>query len=414
MAIHFRCDSCGHRVSARSRMAGQSTLCPGCRHQIRIPSAAECRRALAEQTSISGGSVISQASAVLSAPPPASSDSTHLPRPNVLAMDPAPAAAQAAEAAPSQEEGSASNSQLVSAEQQPRLHARRSDRLGLGGLFLCGAALACAWVPVLCSFVIPLAVVGTLLGLAGLVLVLLHDRRRLLLPVAGAAAPVIVLFAALFLPALLGPTYLASRAADSTDLTTIRVISLGGSDSSVPVDPNWVDASKASLQQGQLNIQVMSVSIRREEEAKSPSGKKAAPVEHCYVRVRTQAVVASSEFSAKQPQAQSSEAAGIQLTDSADKVYQLQGVQEVEPVDKQRKGSAFPVSFHDHVFMFDAPAARPNYLYLEIPAETWGGKGAFRFTIPGSMIHDERGKPGRLQPKDPKASKKGAELFLGR
>jgi hypothetical protein len=269
---------------------------------------------------------------------------------------------------------------------------------------------------VLCGFVIPLAVVGTLLGLAGLVLVLLDDRRRLVIPIAGAAVPVVVLFTALFFPMLLGPTFLASRTKDSTDLTTIRVIPLRGSDSSIPVDPDWVDASKASLQQGQLNIQVMSVSIRREEEAKSPSGKKGAPVEHCYVRVRTQAVVASSEFSAKLPQAQSSspEAAGILLTDSADKVYQLQGVQEVEPVDKQRKGSAFPVSFHDHVFMFDAPAARPNYMRLEIAADAWGGNAAFRFTIPASLIHDERGKPGRLQPKDPKAPKKGAELFLGR
>ena len=51
---------------------------------------------------------------------------------------------------------------------------------------------------------------------------------------------------------------------------------------------------------------------------------------------------------------------------------------------------------------------------LEIPVDTWGGKGTFRFTIPASMINDLRGKPSRLQPKDPKAPKKGAELSLGR
>jgi hypothetical protein len=397
-------------------MAGQSTFCPGCRQKIQIPSAAECRRALAEQTSISGGSLISQATAVLSVTPSANVDSTHLPRPDVLGMHPAPAAEQSAEVAPGPEEGPALDSQPVGAVRKLRLPLRRSDRLGLGGLFLCGAALVCVWVPVLCVFVIPLALVSTLIGLAGLALVLLDDRRRLSFPIAGAAVPIVVLFAALFFPTLLGPTFLASRAKTSADRADIHVIPLRGDDSSVSADPNWVDASKASLQLGQLNIQVMSVSIRSEEPAESPSGKKATPVEHCFVRVRTQAVVAASEFSAKRSQSQSSnsEAPRIQLTGSGDKTYELQGVQEVEPIDKKRKGTAFPVSIQDHVFMFEAPAARPNYLFLEIPADTWGGKGAFRFTIPGSMINDLRGKPGRLQPKDPKAPKKGAELFLGR
>jgi hypothetical protein len=85
------------------------------------------------------------------------------------------------------------------------------------------------------------------------------------------------------------------------------------------------------------------------------------------------------------------ESLSLNLTGSADTNYEFHGVLKVEDVDKQRERRAFPVSFLERVFIFEAPAAQPNDLRLEIAAEAWGGKGAFRFTIPVSMIIDERG-----------------------
>jgi hypothetical protein len=177
----------------------------------------------------------------------------------------------------------------------------------------------------------------------------------------------------------------------------IRAIPIGGSqESSASLDPDWVDATKASLQLGPVNVQVVSVSIRRAEAVKSSSDKKIAPGDYCFVRIRTQEQVAAGQFSAKRSQTHEShiEDASLNLTDSAAKSYELLGVLKADVMDKQLKGPAFPVRFQDHVFIFEAPASRPNSLYLEIGAEPWGGEGALRFAIPGSMITDERGKPG--------------------
>jgi hypothetical protein len=265
----------------------------------------------------------------------------------------------------------------------------------MGALFLCLAALLCAWFPRLCGLVIPLSVAGALVGLSALVLVLFVAQKRLFPPIAGAAGSAGILLAASFFPEFLGPVYMASRAKGVGDPTITRAVPIKGSPASL--DPEWVDATKASLQLGQANLQVMSVSIRRAGAAKTSSGRKIAPGAYCFIRLRTQAAVAAGEFSAKRPQTESSryEDSRLKLTGSADKSYEFRGVLKVEAVDKQHERSAFPVSFQDHVFVFEAPAAQPNYLRLEIAAEALGGKGAFRFTIPGSMIIDERGKPGR-------------------
>src|SRR5262249_43763447 len=250
----------------------------------------------------------------------------------------------------------------------------------------------------LCGLVIPLAIVGAFVGLSGLVLVLYVAQKRFFLPIAAAAGPVIFLLAAWFFPELLGPAYMASRAKGSVDPTAIRAVPIEGSfHSSGPLDPEWVDASKASLQLGQVNVQVMNVSIRRAEAVKSATGKRIAPGDYCFVRIRTQEQVAASQFSVNRSQTHSSpiEEAVLSLTGSENKSYELRGVLKVEAVGKQRKGLAFPVSFQDYVFLFEAPAARPDHLRLEIAGDAWGGEGAFRFTIPRSMITDERGKPGR-------------------
>jgi hypothetical protein len=287
--------------------------------------------------------------------------------------------------------------QRIQALQQQVL-VRLSDRLGVVALFACAAALLCAWIPKLCGLVIPLAIVGAFVGLSGLVLVLSVAQQRLLLPIAAAAGPVVFLLAAWFFPVVLGPAYMASRAKGSVDPTAIRAVPIEGSfNSSSPLDPEWVDATKASLQLGQVNVQVMNVSIRRAEAVKSVTGKRIPPGNYCFVRIRTQEQVAASQFSVNRSQSRSSpiEDAALTLTGIENRNYELHGVLKVEAVDKQRKGLAFPVSFQDHVFLFEAPAARPDHLRLEIAADAWGGEGAFRFTIPRSMITDERGKPGR-------------------
>ena len=56
----------------------------------------------------------------------------------------------------------------------------------------------------------------------------------------------------------------------------------------------------------------------------------------------------------------------------------------------ERRAAVFPVVFQERVFLFEPPAAGVAYLRLEVPAEAWGGRGAFRFTIPRSMLRAAR------------------------
>jgi hypothetical protein len=60
-------------------MAGLSVICPGCRHEIQIPSATECRRAWAEQANIIDSSLISEAQGVSSASPSLATHTAHRP-----------------------------------------------------------------------------------------------------------------------------------------------------------------------------------------------------------------------------------------------------------------------------------------------------------------------------------------------
>jgi hypothetical protein len=57
------------------------------------------------------------------------------------------------------------------------------------------------------------------------------------------------------------------------------------------------------------------------------------------------------------------------------------------------------VAVEDQVFVFEASTTGLEALRLEVPAEAWSQQGSFRFTIPISMIQDERsrlsGRPGQ-------------------
>src|SRR5262249_37325249 len=152
-------------------------VCPGCRHNILIPSAAECRRALAARANIIARSLSLQARTGSSATPSAKMDRPHPPRSGLLGKAPNAAAKGVAERAPSAVRGSTAFTPLPKAGHRPPPGAGRSDCLGMGALFLCLAALLCAWFPRLCGLVIPLAVAGALVGLSALVFVLYAAQK---------------------------------------------------------------------------------------------------------------------------------------------------------------------------------------------------------------------------------------------
>jgi hypothetical protein len=275
---------------------------------------------------------------------------------------------------------------------------RRLDPFGLAALLSDGAALLGAGVTSLCGFVVPLAIVGLLLGLVGSFRALGQGSFRLLFAAAGVLVGGLVLFTALLLPSLLGPVYLTSRAREAQDPRAIQVIPLSGNrGNSGPRDPEWVDASQAALQQGRLYVQVLSVSVRAVKPKSDPT-RKLPPVEYLFLRLRTQQAEEASAFGTVRTQALGprSEKARPTLRDSTGKVCQLRDVQEMAVAETDRRSSVFPVVFEEVVFVFDAPPANLASLRLELPAEAWGGEGVFRFTILGPMVRHEQAGPAGL------------------
>jgi hypothetical protein len=258
----------------------------------------------------------------------------------------------------------------------------------MAALLSTGAALLCASAPSLCRFVLPLATLGLLLGVAGLALVLSQGRTRLLFPSAGTGFAGGVLFTALLFPGLLGPVFLASRAGDALDARVIRTVPLPGKLGTIgAAGRESVDASGAALQLGKINLRVVSASIRRVT-SKSSFTKKIPPGDYHFIRLRMQQVDAAKGSAA----GSGLEKSVPSLKNNSGETYRLSDVQEVGPAPGPRKSSGFPVAFQDQVLVFEAPANLED-LYLEVPAEQWGGKGTFRFTIPRSMIQDERAAP---------------------
>jgi hypothetical protein len=273
------------------------------------------------------------------------------------------------------------------------------EPFGLAALLSGGAALLCASGSPLCRFVLPLGAAALILGQTGLLRALALRRSRLLFSFGGISLGAVIVCAASLSPDLLGPVFVASRAKDLIDPAAIRAVPLPDKPgTAAPESPDWVDASRAALQQGGINVQVVSASIRRVGSKaatnKVPSG------DYHFVRLRTQQVEAAGDPAAKrQPSpAVSFENADPRLTDGAGKVYRLFDVQDIEALPNERRSSVFPVAFQEHVLVFEAPT-RPEDLRLELPAKAWGGAGAFRFTIPGSMSHDERPRTPGSRPR---------------
>jgi len=365
---------CNHEVQVPDQALGASARCPKCSSFFTLVP--EDKRTTPDFLRLPGRP---RRAAPKASPPPLAA------APPPVA---GPAAAETGKSTPANQIGEAD---LILVSDTPAAKPRWIDPFGLGALLAGGAALLCAGVPDLCDFVVPLSSAGLLLGLLGLLLVLAHGKFRLLFPALGTVVAGAILVPALLFPNLLGPVYHASREKDTLDPTAIRVIPLKAGDKrNLPDDPDWVDATRAALQQGRLRIQVLSAALHQIEE-EFAEAKNIPRRKYLFIRIRTQQTEAASAVPGKGPAASGPRGQEplTRLKDSSGKVYRQRVVYEVPAKPNARSSASFPVHFQDEVFLFDAPGAGLKYLRLEVPLKSWGGEGVFRFTIPAAMIRDE-------------------------
>jgi hypothetical protein len=381
MAFRAQCVFCGHYVRAPDQAIGASVCCPKCSSLFTLAPMAKARATVFTRGPQSLLEAPAPAEAALAPSAPSSSP-------------PVPDANQALDHEPSASADWLTVGPMAPLIEPPRPKPRWLDALGLGVWLLAGVALLCASVPVLCRFVMPLAALGMILGVVGLLRALFQGRSRLPVPAIGTAVVIGVVYTAWLSPRLLGPAFLAYRTKDPADSAVIRVVPFSGS--LLPaggLNPEWLDASQAALQQGRVNLRVVSAHIRRVT-VKSAQAEKLPAGDYHFIRLRTQEVVPPRQFAAVRSQALAPKFDNVRprLLDLAGKTYELRQVLEATAVQKERKASTFPVAVQDQVFIFEASPAGVEALRLEVPAEAWSQKGSFRFTIPISMIQDERSR----------------------
>jgi hypothetical protein len=138
----------------------------------------------------------------------ASVDDQHLPE-SATATEPIPAANVDAAIAVASASAAADDAMAaaVIAQHAPPVGFQPAAALGGLALVLSGVALIGGSISTLYAFVLPLAGLGLLTGLAAIVMTCLAARRRLLLPVLGSAAAAVILVVAWLAPGLLGPAY---------------------------------------------------------------------------------------------------------------------------------------------------------------------------------------------------------------
>jgi hypothetical protein len=243
----------------------------------------------------------------------------------------------------------------------------------------------------LAGLVVPLAVLALITGVAAVVRAHLSEQIRWPLPVAGAVAGTAVLLTAVAFPHLLGPSYGAAGDHERRDPTAIRAVPLPGKPAAVAEEaPDWVDAGRAALHQGDLRLQIAGVWTGPEPTGSGTPGsegpnRKGPRLERLFIRLRVQQVPDAGRAGGGRPAPPRRDAQHPPtLTDNTGKIYQTVKApgQARDPDPPPR----FPVAYADEVLAFEAPPSGVQELRLEVPAAGWGHPGAFRFTIPGDMI----------------------------
>jgi hypothetical protein len=170
----------------------------------------------------------------------------------------------------------------------------------------------------------------------------------------------------------------------------MRVVPLVGHELSGDVaTAEWVDASRAAIQQDQVGIQVTSALLGPIETFTAPRKKTVTPEKYLVVRIRVRRVAGKLRLKADdrdEPDPAFERPRAI-LTDEEGKVYKPAAI-GIESDAGPSRGAA------EEVFVFEAPPASAK-LRLEIPATPWGGTGAFKFSLPSTFVRPGVTRGGR-------------------
>jgi hypothetical protein len=236
------------------------------------------------------------------------------------------------------------------------------------------------------SFVVGLLAVRSIYG----------ARGKLWQPIAVTAVAGAVLLAALLVPSLLGPSYENTREPARAD-TGVRVVPLAGyAHETDQLGSDWVDARKATLQQGRVRVEVPEAWIGP---SLKTDGRESAGT-WLYLRVRlyrsrTGAEIASGAFA---PALVWNDQGRATVRDGTGATYeQLPYRPPAAKAGGASSAAGVSLDVSDEILAFEAPTTLAGGLRLEVPGTAWGGSGAFRFAVPAEMVEIRTKRPAGIR-----------------
>lgn len=267
--------------------------------------------------------------------------------------------------------------------------------LTMTALSLLALALVAAPFQSLGFLVRPLAGLSLVIGLVA-VRSIYRNRGKLWQPVTVTSVAAGVLLAALLVPSFLGPSYENTREPARAD-SGVRVVPLAGyAHEADQLGTEWVDARKATLQQGRVRVEVPEAWIGS---SLKTDGRESAGT-WLYLRVRlyrgrTGAEIASGAFA---PALVWNDQARATVRDAAGATYeQLPYRPPAAKAGGASSAAGLSLDVSDEILTFEAPAALASGLRLELPGAAWGGSGAFRFAVPAEMVEIRTKRPAGIR-----------------
>ncbi len=301
---------------------------------------------------------------------------------------------------------------------------RRGSSLGVASLVLGVLAFLICWIPLVNLLGVPLAALGLLLGLIGLLVAFTRKGASIGYPIAGSAVCALALFIAISMTgALVGglkkagdqiiadstkrnatnqtavaakePEKVADQPATPADAPPVAepaaarpapVPERPAKPSTPPVE--WASA-ETPVKQGDVQVQVKTVKVGQiatVETIGDGTGKSKDSLVSIELEITNLSDTKKLNYRTWGGQAFSI-GDSTKLTDNFDNGYKIVhfgfGTKIAGSVESE---SVYPGKAIKDVIAFEEPVAKSEYLNLELPAKQFGGTGMLRIRIPASMI----------------------------
>jgi len=375
MAILATCPYCNEgKVRAPDKAVGLIATCPKCLSCFTLVPSDGAQKPYAESKSPSR-----TAGAPLAALPPEAGQI--LPRAAITLDIPTPPpelAAPATKRGPLKAKTSAPAGSAT---------ARREPRTALGlaliAITLAGAGLAASQAP----FGRIAATALSALGLAGAVGNVILANRKPLWPIVAAIMNAGVLVILLAFPAWLGLGPWWPHKIDD-DSNQIKAVAFGRGEAA-PMQNDWLDASKAAWQHGDVRVKIMSAVIAPIEWDGPQEQKKRTLERYLQIRVRITNVGITRKLEYRSWNDESG--SDVQISELRDDTGRLVARRAIEggwliPGRTHGSDGLFPGKSTDDVFVYELPRPSFELLRWQLSEAAFGGSGQIHLMIPKSMI----------------------------